>query len=63
MMNWFTCACDVVDEVDGLASYNCSHRNLTTIPACLQTAVRSMYASLYDCHVDYNLAKMLFVAQ
>ena len=46
MVDWFTCQCDVVDEVDGLVSYNCSNRNLTQIPSCLQTAVRSMYAHL-----------------
>ena len=42
MLNWFTCVCDVVAQADGLVSYNCSHRNLTSVPTCLQSGVRSL---------------------
>ena len=55
MVKWFTCECDVVDEDEnGLVSYNCSHRNLTTIPACLQTATRSMYDLLCDTTICFH---------
>ncbi len=64
MAEWFTCACDVVDDVDGLAFYNCSHRNLTSFPACLQTYALSMYDALQLAfHKCYNPAYVLLLVQ